>query len=301
MVKGLHIELTNICFLKCAGCSRTQFKNIFPQHWTNHSLDVNYLDRFLDIDLTDTYIRLSGHTGDPIYHPQFHEVLAQLKNRGAVIKIITNGSYKNQEWWEKTVSLLGEQDTIQFSVDGIPSNFTTYRVNADWDSIEVGMRVVAKAQCKSEWKYIPFNYNENNIEEARLLCAEIGLDHFEISISDRWDEHTEHLKPGKSHVDPRHNVQQSWKDTHKEQFELVPECSNRSTHFITANGYYVPCWNTSDFRFYYQTPFGEHLETYNIRTTTFTKVLQEEKTIDFMNNLEKYKVCQFTCGTGCGS
>ena len=134
MINGFHIELTNICTLKCSGCARTQFINIFPQHWKNHNINVNSLMNFLDCDLTNIDIILCGNYGDPIYHPDFHNIISQFKSRGAILKIVTNGSYKNKQWWEQTVEILTAQDTITFSVDGLPENFTTYRVNADWKS-----------------------------------------------------------------------------------------------------------------------------------------------------------------------
>ena len=51
-INGFHLELTNICTLKCPGCARTQFRNIMPHHWQNKSLDIDSALRFMDIDLT---------------------------------------------------------------------------------------------------------------------------------------------------------------------------------------------------------------------------------------------------------
>jgi len=298
MIKGLQLELTNICTLKCSGCPRTQFIDIFPQHWINYSLDIQELLKFLDIDLKGIHMLLCGHTGDPIYHPDFHTVIKQLKKKGVILSIRTNGSYKSAEWWEKTVELLTEQDTISFSVDGLPENFTTYRENGDWKTIEVGMKVVAKSNCKSTWNYIPFNFNENNIDQAKELCKQIGLDELVVYKSSRWDAYTSHLKPSDDNIGSNH-FNQSWINDTLQQVQMNPECSNGDTHFITANGYYTPCCYTSDFRSYYQTPFGENKDSYDIRSTTITQVLHDPQTVNFMNNLEKIKVCQYTCGTPC--
>jgi len=294
MVKGFHIELTNICTLKCAGCARTQFIDMFSKNWVNHSLNISDLMNFLDIDLTNLEILLCGHYGDPIYHPDFHNILSQLKSRGARTKIITNGSYKNHDWWDKTVSLLDSQDTVQFSVDGLPKNFTTYRVNADWESIEIGMKVVGESICNSQWSYIPFNYNENNIEEARELCKRLGIKQFIVKKSDRWDKYTDHLKPNNNEIGQRYHNQQQWKKTTTIS-GIDPECSRGRDHFITADGHYTPCCYSADFRFYYQTPFGKNKQKYSIKDNTISSVLEDNTTIDFYNSLENYKVCQFNC------
>ena len=296
MINGFHIELTNICTLKCSGCARTQFINMFPQHWKNHSINVNSLMNFLDCDLTNMNISFCGNYGDPIYHPDFHNIISQFKSRGAILRIVTNGSYKTKQWWEQTVGVLTEQDTVTFSVDGLPENFTTYRVNADWKSIEVGMKVVAKSKCDSKWSYIPFSYNENNIEQARELSKQLGIKQFEINYSDRWDKHTEHLMPTKDKIGSKHNSKQIWKKT-QSVTEISPKCVTGKDHFITAEGYYAPCCYAVDFRFYYKTPFGLDKKRYNINATTISKILEDQVTIDFMSNLRDFKVCQFTCGT----
>ena len=71
MITGFHIEPTNICTLKCEGCARTRFIDQWPQHWHNHSLDIDQLLNFLDVDLSTKTIKLCGNYGDPIYHPDF--------------------------------------------------------------------------------------------------------------------------------------------------------------------------------------------------------------------------------------
>jgi organic radical activating enzyme len=296
MINGFNIELTNLCTLKCAGCSRTQFINMFPQHWKNHSIDINNLMNFLDCDLTNTFISLCGTYGDPIYHPNFHNIISQFKSKGAILNIVTNGSYKTEKWWEKTGSLLDERDSVTFSVDGLPENFTIYRVNGDWKSIEVGMKVIANSKCNSIWSYIPFNYNETDIDEARDLCNQLGITQFEVNYSDRWDNHTEHLMPVNSQKGPRYNGKQSWLANKKIE-SITPKCADGRQHFITADGYYIPCCHISDFRFYYRTPFGSDKKRYNINTTTISKVLEDQVTIDFMSNLIDHTVCQFSCAT----
>jgi hypothetical protein len=74
-------------------------------------------------------------------------------------------------------------------------------------------------------------------------------------------------------------------------------CADGREHFITADGYYIPCCHISDHRFYYRTPFGSDKKRYNINTTTISKVLEDRVTIDFMSNLSDYTVCQFSCAT----
>jgi len=289
-----HIEPTNICTLKCSGCARTRFLDQWPQHWKNYNLDIKQLLNFLDIDLTGKTISLCGNYGDPIYHPDFIDFVRQLKSRGAIISIITNGSYKTQSWWEELVNNLTSVDTINFSVDGTPENFTKYRVNADWESIRIGMDVVAKASCHSAWKYIPFSFNQSNLDEVEKLSQDIGIKEFWVEFSDRFDEKTQELIPNTELIGSRYLTQDAWK-SNRVNLTVDPKCQPGKTHFITAEGYYSPCCYLADHRFYYKTQFGKNKNQYDIRQHTLTEILDQPQTIKFYQTLDQQPGCQYNC------
>lgn len=294
-INGLHIEPTNICTLKCSGCARTRFIDQWPQHWKNHSLDIDHLLKFLDIDLTELKISLCGNYGDPIYHPEFVEFVTKLKQRGSVISITTNGSYRSKEWWKALTSVLTNSDCIIFSVDGIPSNFTQYRVNADWTTIQQGMEIAAKSTCQTSWKYIPFLFNSADIDIAKQLSQQIGIKNFFVEPSDRFDEETEFLKPVDSLLGSRYDAQVTWKSTVSNTGTVNPKCTNGKEYFISADGYYSPCCFVADHRFYYKTPFGKRKKSYNIQEHTISQILEEPTVKEFYQNLNNQPVCQYNC------
>lgn len=294
-VTGLHIEPTNICTLKCAGCARTRFIDQWPQHWQNHSLDIDQLLTFLDIDLQDMPMLLSGNYGDPIYHPQFLEFVSKLKNTGACLTIVTNGSYRTEQWWKTLTSYLDSKDTICFSIDGSPENFTMYRKNADWNSIETGINIATAGACKTVWKYIPFKFNQNSIDETHILSKNLGIDEFVLSPSDRYDELTADLKPDQTNmVGSRYTSIQRWKQENAISL-LDPKCDLGDQHFITATGHYSPCCFQADHRFYYKNIFGKNKNQYQIGQTTLSKLLSATPVMDFFHNLEQHSGCQYNC------
>jgi len=293
-ITGFHIEPTNICTLKCPGCARTRFINQWPQNWKNHNLDIDELLRFIDIDLTGKHIKLCGDYGDPIYHNDLINFIIKLKSRGASLSITTNGSYKTKEWWEELVDNLSNSDVINFSVDGTPDKFTQYRVNADWDSIKVGMEIVAKAKCNSYWKYIPFSFNQLDIEDVEKLSQGIGIKNFHVEFSDRFDETTQHLIPNSALIGTRYTAQIKWKST-SATTGVNAKCQNGREHFITADGYYTPCCFLADHRFYYKTPFGKNKHQYNIGQHTLSQILAQPQTVEFYQTLDKQPGCQYNC------
>lgn len=294
-ISGFHIEPTNVCTLKCPSCPRTQFINQWPKKWHNHSLNIDDVLNFLDVDLQGKAVNLCGNYGDPIYHNNFVNFVERFKQRGAKLTIVTNGSYKTKEWWLELVGKLDHNDIIHFSVDGIPENFTQYRVNAHWPSIQTAMQVCASATVKTLWKYIPFNYNQNDIETARKLSQDLGIDDFKLQLSDRFDAVSEHLKPASELISDCYQVKQDWKNNAAVDSELNPRCAKGNQHYITADGFYGSCCFLADHRFYYKTQFGKNKKEYDIKNTTLTQLLAQPKVVEFYQSLDQQPGCKFNC------
>ena len=295
IVTGFHIEPTNICTLKCPGCARTQFIDKWPTHWKNHSLDISKVMNFLDIDLAGKLINFCGNYGDPIYHSEFIEMVAAFKNRDSHVAITTNGSYRNQVWWDDLCNQLDDRDLIRFSVDGTPDNFTQYRINANWPSIEIGIKTCVQRGIKAEWKYIPFAYNTNSNQQAQELSENLGMSGFQISASDRFDKYTEHLIPNDNLLGKRFTNQQEFKQGLNQSVD--PECYQGKSYFITATGHFVPCCYVADHRFYYKTDFGKNSKLYDISNSTFSELTNRPTVINFYQTIlqEPATACQFNC------
>lgn len=291
-IKGFHIEPTNICTLKCPECARTQFINKFSGRWSNQQLDLEHLKSFIDIDIVGKEFTLCGNYGDPIYYNQLIELATWLKQQGAKITIITNGSYKTREWWAQLCSVLTLDDQILFAIDGLPESFTQYRINADWASIRVGIQEAVK-HTKAVWKFIPFSFNEHEIDRAKRLSVELGMHSFVLDPSDRWN--TENISTKPTNFDgPRTEHVINWVPSIKN--EISPRCLQTHTeHFISANGYYTPCCYAADHRFYYSSDFYKNKTLYNIETTTISKVLENLSTFFSTLTEDKFKYCTFNC------
>jgi len=294
-ITGFHIEPTNICTLKCAGCARTRFINQWPGHWKNHNLDIDSLLSFLDIDLSGKHMSLCGNYGDPIYHSDLINFVSKLKQAGTMISITTNGSYKSQMWWQELTAHLDSRDSIRFSIDGTPDNFTQYRKNADWSSIQTAIETCVASSCQTAWKYIPFAYNQETAEQAKKLSQELGVDTFLLDPSDRFDEETLHLLPKSENlIGERFVFMEKWK---KENLisGVNPKCNTGREHFITADGYYSPCCFVADHRFYYKNQFGKNKKSYDITKTTISQLLADESVNEFYQNLDQQTACQYNC------
>jgi len=294
-VQGIHLEPTNICTLKCPGCARTRFIDQWPQHWHNHCLDRTTLKSFLDIDLSGVRINMCGNYGDPIYHPDLAGMVRDFKQQGAKINITTNGGHRKISWWEELTQELSSDDNITFSIDGISENFTQYRINGDWKTTHDAIKICVSAKCNTTWKFIPFSFNENNIEQARQLSQDLGVDQFQVMPSERFDDITIGFKPNEKNIGSKWNSQQNWKQS-KTITNLIPECHSGESHFISADGYYMPCCYIGDHRFYYKNQFGKNKKQYSITDTTLSEILNRTQVAEFYDTLADHSVCQYNCG-----
>jgi MoaA/NifB/PqqE/SkfB family radical SAM enzyme len=293
-LQGFHIEPTNMCTLKCPQCARTEFIKQFPNKWKNYNLDLAALKKFLNIDLSKKTINICGNYGDPIYYPNLFDMVEYFKQQGSIISISTNGSYRSKDWWTNLGKLLDDKDQIVFGIDGMPDNFTNYRINADWNSIKIGIDILKQTSVKTKWQFIPFSYNEFQIEEAQTLSQELGFTEFFILDSNRWDREYNEYTP--NIIENINISKKQWKTDRN--INVDPQCKKANTHhYISADGYYMPCSYVGDYRFYYKSEFFKNKETYNINTTTIGEILQNNNTINFYNSIEDAKLsyCTFNC------
>ncbi len=292
-LQGLHIEPTNMCTLKCPRCSRTEFIDQFPKKWTNKNLDLDVLKKFLDINLKDKTINICGNFGDAIYYDQLFEMVSYFKKQEAKIILATNGSYKSADWWNSLGDLLDSTDEVIFAIDGLPDNFTNYRINADWPSIKLGIDILRDKPVKLVWQYILFKYNEDQIKQAEQLSIELGFDHFFVMNSTRWDHGTEYRTP--TQVDKINQSKIEWKKNNSIT-EVDAKCKQTNAfHYISADGFYTPCCWVAEHRWYYKSEFYKNKDQYDISKTTLSQVLNNLK--DFYNTLEDAKLnyCTFNC------
>ena len=93
------------------------------------------------------------------------------------------------------------------------------------------MLVCASSLAKTTWKYIVFSYNQGNIEAANQLRQKFGLDGFSVVQSDRFDEHTDHLKPVVEFVGLKHDKKQHWRND-RSNSEVDPQCAKKNILFL---------------------------------------------------------------------
>ena len=182
----INLDITHRCTLQCQRCNRAVFA-ARGQKVPGEDMTMENFKKVIDY-FEEVYF--CGQISDPIFHPQFIEFLKLLKGRKTVIH--TAASHKKEEWYIKAFEAnTGAYWT--FGIDGLPKDSHKYRINQDGEHLFKMACMAAKIVDKVKWQYIVFNYNENNIEEARQMAKDNNLI-FEVQKSSRFWE-GDHLMP----------------------------------------------------------------------------------------------------------
>ena len=296
-----HIEPTSKCLLECPLCDRTWFYNKFKKR-LNHEINIEHLLNFLSDN--SPQVRFEGNNGDPIYHSRFHELCSRLKKIDAVLTIVTNGSGKKKDWWEKLCKILDANDKIIFSIDGLEDTNHLYRKNANWNSIMDAIKIVTQTKIKTVWKFIVFKHNQHQIELVRQTSQKMGINNFELEKSDRW--WNKDLMPEEKYVDMSYTRQLAvvkQKDkigSIKQQCMSVQDGKPDTSLYIDAEGDFYPCCKIGLYAFRYKTIFSPKYKKYNIKDATIEQILNEKAVKDFFNSTKSYETADKCCKIYCG-
>jgi MoaA/NifB/PqqE/SkfB family radical SAM enzyme len=162
-------QITNECNLACLHC----IEESGPGKAFADELDAGQvfaiIDQLMDSDVP--YMSFSG--GEPMLHPQFFAMVERVCERGAQLKIETNGHYLSPENCAR-MNELGVK-AVQVSLDGASAaTFNRMRVRGDFDRTVDGLRNLRAAGVPVEINFSPAHFNVGEIGAAVDLAYELG-------------------------------------------------------------------------------------------------------------------------------
>lgn len=280
---GWHLELTRRCPLACPACNRTMFKEMVVD--PKQDINFDHLKKFFPVSVLPQikYICIQGNLGDPVYHPQFHDISEHFF-AAQDVNVITNGMQSHQ-FWERVLETWPSKSRITLSIDGLRDTNHLYRVNSNWEKIQGLFDLIAKKKhkCEIEWKYIVFEHNHHQVDEAQEIAKNIGIDIFRI-------QRTRKLS---SKLDIKSYDNPEWFKKTKMEHEdaLSPFCYTGDMHYINAFGEYYPCcWWADTLKDNQWSPINISNSNIDNFKTHF---------IDFTQHLSDYDTCPSVCQKYC--
>lgn len=269
-VKTVHLEITQKCQAACPMCDRNENGGKDNRHITNAELTLDDCKKIFDpefIRQLDT-MYMCGNLGDPIVAKDTLDVFKyfRMHNPNMWLSMNTNAGAKSPEWWAELATVLNRKGTVIFSVDGLEDTNHLYRQNVSWANVERNMKAFIAAGGRARWDFIVFGHNEHQVDEAKQVAEDWGVERFQLKKSARFfsasskarDQHQAVNRKGKETQlieKPKEDKNQNLellklKEIEKTYGSMIDyyngcgiECkvAKDKSIFITAEGLLLPC------------------------------------------------------------
>ena len=298
-----HIEISSKCTLRCPRCTRQEVtEGLVNKELRLPFFRKNFTPKFINEHVEK--ITFCGDDGDPIYAHDLVPVIAYLKSVKPEVQIVivTNGSYKRPDWWEKLGAVLDTRDHVHFSVDGWDQESNDqYRVNSDWDSIVSGIQHLRKSSdCYMTWAAIAFSFNQDQLHVMKSMAHELGMDQFQITKSTKFGSiypsygSNDELEPaaelvssslrferditnlsGRVCPDDKQKAAALFKAAEQRAGDMIPLCDiGNKGMYINSRGQLFPCCWVAN-RYKHNDEWNNRARSFDLNNSSLTDVLLE--------------------------
>lgn len=183
----LMVDPSNSCQLHCPGCIHTH-NEIWRQDkdWPNKLLDFEKFEKFLRMFGPFAFAGTFYNYGEPLINKRIHEYIALAKKYLIYTEISSNLSLPSIDAEALVKSGL---DNMFLSVDGATQKtYETFRRGGNLQYVLKNLKELVGARNKLGikkpyliWRYLTFEHNLHEVEEAFRLAREIGVDAFDVT------------------------------------------------------------------------------------------------------------------------
>ena len=295
-IRQLTTELTFRCNAKCPACHRQKPLSIN----LNDSKYTISLERFKELFnpelLQNLQWLLNGNFGDSIMNKQFREILSYVKSQGTRLLIHTNGGIHGHEYWTDVGNILTKDDIINFDLDGLWDTHHIYRINTKFEKVfENAKSVISATDAQVHWKYIVFEHNKHQVEEAKALAEKTGFTTFSTVKTSRdvFAPKTGtfvHSKKTKAYNQAKrqiHCVWDNWGKWYVSPEGLVFRCCWTGGHY----------YDQGEKRFYYPPKFERMFNGFHVPIQKIISYDYWNKLQTFLTGYERsFSLCKSQCG-----
>lgn len=239
---SLSLETGTYCNLSCLECPSGQKQ--FTRPTGTMSLDT--FKQIIDKQYQTLIWLILYFQGEPYLNKSFFNMVAYAKSRNIFCTTSTNGHFLNKENAIKTIE--SGLDRLIISLDGLDQNtYEKYRVGGNFKQVKQGIQNLVESKKELGKghpfiviQFIVFKINEHQLEEAKKLKQELGVDKVEIKTAQVYstEDKNQLIPENKKHRRYKQNEQGEW--IIKSQ---VPNKCNRMWRaaVVTWDAQLVPC------------------------------------------------------------
>ena len=296
-IRQLSTELTFRCNARCPACHRQKPLSINLND-KKYTITLEKFKQLFNPELLQDlqWLMFNGNFGDSIMNKDFREILAYVKSQDTKIKIHTNGGIHGHDYWKDVGNILTKDDIINFDLDGLVDTHHIYRINTKFENVfENAKSVIGTNRPQVHWKYIVFEHNKHQVEEARQLAEEVGFTTFST------------VKTSRDVFAPKTgNFVHSKKTQVYEKAERQIHCvwDNWGKWYISPEGLvFRCCWTGGHYydqgekRFYYPPKFERMFNGFEVPIQKIISYDYWNKLQTFLSGYERsFALCKSQCG-----
>lgn len=172
------VDPGNICNLECPLC-------LTGTNRLNYRRQLMSLETFKTIIEKIPFLQRIGlyRWGEPFLNPEIFEMIKYASANGISVSLDTNLCLKKGEDFFDDIVKSGLV-TLTVSLDGASQeSYSKYRVNGDFNLVISNIRMLTRAKNKFNtdkpriiWKFLVNKYNEHEINRARIMAKELGIE-----------------------------------------------------------------------------------------------------------------------------
>lgn len=272
VIKDIEFELNTICNSFCPICSRYQnYENelyLNPNLKVNRQLEIDIIEKVFDTNKFDdeVVINLIGTAGEPLLHPDFIPIVKHMRSRlpNSHLTIHTNGGVRNPTFFKELGNFLkvNRRHQLYFSIDGLEDTHGIYRIGVDYKKCMDNMKAAIDTGARVIWKFIEFEWNKHQVEEARQLAKDMGCDSFHVSSNVCTDKEMvdEMISAAHNKINKLTPPPPTWHHGHMEipEFDYIDKkCMQEQSIFVDIEGRILPCC-----MYYSASIFGEEKKVF---------------------------------------
>lgn len=255
----ITIETGNICNLRCPLCPTGTSETKVPKGMLSFARFKQIIDQLGPTTETLDFF----DWGEPLLNKDLLPMVAYTKKRFPPVRVVISSNLSIPNFTEAKAEEVVRSglDHLIMSVDGATQPvYATYRVGGQLEYVLRNMRWLQKARAALQvkhprlvWNYLVFRHNEHEVEAARRLAEEIGVEFTASPMRTDCGEEiflpmTERLKRDEQWIPENPTYSQY---SHEALHRRINDCTKPwKTTAINWDGYVVPCGSVYDCRTY---------------------------------------------------
>jgi MoaA/NifB/PqqE/SkfB family radical SAM enzyme len=177
----LVIDPTNVCNLRCPLCPT----GLLQQGRRGEMIPWETFTRIVDLAAPWSYKVNLFNWGEPLLHPHVFDMIRYVRGKNLGTTMSTNFSIELDDTRIDAL-ITGGLEFLCLSIDGATQeNYGRYRRKGNLQLVLSNVRRLVQRRRELgrrrpviEWQFIPMKHNEHEVQDARRLASEIGVDRF---------------------------------------------------------------------------------------------------------------------------